>query len=128
MRLFRKSQYATHSRAVSSKMTRLTCLQKSGLPNTENVMPSALTACLGADIARNFGLERLMVGRTTVVIAHRLSTIRNADKIVVLQEGRIVEQGTHEELMAQDGLYRHLNRVQTTEELWQIPPPEGQGG
>lgn len=57
MRLFRKSQYATHSRAVSSKMTRLTCLQKSGLPNTENVMPTALTACLGADIARNFGLE-----------------------------------------------------------------------
>ena len=73
-------------------------------------------------------LERLMVGRTTVVIAHRLSTIRNADKIVVLQDGRIVGQGTHEELMAQDGLYRHLNRVQTTEELWQIPPPEGQGG
>ena len=73
-------------------------------------------------------LERLMIGRTTVVIAHRLSTIRNADKIVVLQNGRIVEQGTHEELMAQDGLYRHLNRVQTTEKLWQTPPPEGQGG
>jgi len=56
MRLFRKSQYATHSRAVSSEVTRLTCLQKSGLPNTENVMPTALTVCLGADIARNFGL------------------------------------------------------------------------
>lgn len=73
-------------------------------------------------------LERLMVGRTTVVIAHRLSTIRSADKIVVLQDGRIVEQGTHEELMARDGLYRHLNRVQTTEKLWQTPLPEGRGG
>jgi len=62
-------------------------------------------------------LERLMVGRTTVVIAHRLSTIRNADKIVVLQDRRIEGQGTHAELMAQDGLYRYLNRVQTQEEL-----------
>ncbi len=58
-------------------------------------------------------LERLMRGRTTVVIAHRLSTIRSADTIVVLQEGRIVEQGTHDGLMTRGGLYRHLNQVQT---------------
>ncbi len=57
-------------------------------------------------------LERLMVGRTTLVIAHRLSTIRNADKIVVLEGSRIREQGTHEELLALNGLYRHLNEVQ----------------
>jgi ATP-binding cassette subfamily B protein len=67
-------------------------------------------------------LERLMVGRTSVVIAHRLSTIRNADQIVVLQEGRVVEQGTHRELMASDGLYRYLNQVQVRDELWEIDP------
>lgn len=72
-------------------------------------------------------LERLMIGRTTVVIAHRLSTIRNADQIVVLKEGRIEAQGTHQELMSQDGLYRYLNQVQTQEEIWQEPSPGEQG-
>ena len=57
-------------------------------------------------------LERLMAGRTTIIIAHRLSTIRNADKIVVLRGKEIVEQGTHVELIEQDGLYRRLYTVQ----------------
>ncbi len=57
-------------------------------------------------------LERLMVGRTTFVIAHRLSTIRNADQIVVLHEQGVAEQGTHSELMTQNGIYATLNSVQ----------------
>lgn len=57
-------------------------------------------------------LERLMVGRTTIIIAHRLSTIRNADKIVVLEGKHIVEMGTHHQLVAQNGLYRRLYTVQ----------------
>jgi subfamily B ATP-binding cassette protein MsbA len=59
-------------------------------------------------------LANLMMNRTSIVIAHRLSTIQHADEIIVIQNGSIVERGTHEELIRNDGLYRKLNEIQRT--------------
>ena len=57
-------------------------------------------------------LEKLLVGRTTLIIAHRLSTVRRADRLVVLNHGRIVEEGTHADLLARGGLYARLYQRQ----------------
>ena len=57
-------------------------------------------------------LDNLMKNRTVIVIAHRLSTIQNADKIVVINDGKIVEEGTHEELLKQQGAYANLYAMQ----------------
>ncbi len=57
-------------------------------------------------------LDNLMKNRTTIVIAHRLSTIKNADRIIVMQNGRLVEEGTHESLLEQHGVYEGLYTMQ----------------
>ena len=68
-------------------------------------------------------IQRLMTGRTTVVIAHRLTTIQEADRILVLNKGRIVEKGTHATLIRQDGLYRRLYTLRTVESEIETPLP-----
>jgi len=62
-------------------------------------------------------LQTLLKGRTSFVIAHRLSTIRDADQVLVMQAGQIVERGTHDELLARDGLYAELYRRQFRDEV-----------
>jgi subfamily B ATP-binding cassette protein MsbA len=87
------------------------------LKNAPVLILDEATSALDTESERNVqeALENLRRARTTLVIAHRLSTIENADRIVVLMQGRIAESGTHQELIAKGGLYAELYRVQFSE-------------
>ncbi|MCQ2177764.1 MAG: ATP-binding cassette domain-containing protein, partial [Bacteroidales bacterium] len=85
------------------------------LKNPPILILDEATAALDTESERSVqeALDRLMESRTTIAIAHRLSTIKGADEIIVMDEGRIVERGKHEELLALNGYYRKLNDMQS---------------
>ncbi|PRD17885.1 UNVERIFIED_CONTAM: multidrug export ATP-binding/permease protein, partial [Trichonephila clavipes] len=90
------------------------CIARAVLKNPPIMLLDEATSALDTESERlvQESLYKLMENRTTVVIAHRLSTIQNADKIVVLEDGRIVEVGSHMELIGKNGLYKRLIDMQ----------------
>lgn len=84
------------------------------LKNPRILILDEATSALDTEAERQVqeALDRLMKGRTSIVIAHRLSTVINADKILVLKQGEVIESGRHDELLKQDGVYRRLNELQ----------------
>ena len=90
------------------------CIARAVLKNPPIMLLDEATSALDTESERlvQDSLYKLMQNRTTVVIAHRLSTIQNADKIVVVEGGRVVEEGSHLTLIGQNGLYKRLIDMQ----------------
>ena len=99
---------------LSVGQRQLVCIARAALANPRILILDEATASVDTvtEVLIQGALEKLMRGRTAVVIAHRLSTIRHADRICVIQSGQIVEQGSHNELLAQSGLYNELYQRQ----------------
>ena len=95
---------------LSMGQRQLICIARAALADPRILILDEATASVDTmtEALIQAAVDRLLAGRTAIVIAHRLSTIRNADTICVIQDGRIVEQGRHAELLARDGVYHEL--------------------
>jgi ATP-binding cassette subfamily B protein len=102
---------------LSGGQKQLLAFARAAIRNPPILVLDEATANLdvGTEAMIQEALERLLIGRTAIIIAHRLSTIRNVDRILVLKQGRLVESGNHEELLAKQGLYYSLYRLQMLE-------------
>jgi ATP-binding cassette subfamily B protein/subfamily B ATP-binding cassette protein MsbA len=113
---------ATSPRKASSSTARVgekqrVSIARALLRNPPILLLDEATASVDTETERQIqaALDRLMENRTSFVIAHRLSTVRHADRIYVLDRGRLIEQGNHEQLLAADGLYANLCRTSLME-------------
>lgn len=99
---------------LSSGQKQLLAFARAAIRNPQVLVLDEATANLdvGTEALVQEALNELLIGRTAIIIAHRLSTIRNVDKIFVLKRGELVEQGSHQELVNQDGLYATLHNLQ----------------
>ena len=108
------TQVGTRGSRLSGGQRQRVAIARALLRDTPILLLDEATSALDAqsEAVVQAALDRLSEGRTTLVIAHRLSTVRNADKIIVMEAGRVVEQGTHEDLIAGGGAYAELYRLQ----------------
>lgn len=98
------------------------CIARAFLANPRILLLDEATASVEpeSEAVIHAALERLMEGRTTIIVSHRLSMVRDCDQILVIQDGQVVERGTHEELMANGGWYARMYRLQMLHEPYQL--------
>ena len=112
---YRKPPKATRPTSATGASNSREASARAVLKNPEILILDEATSALDTESEKlvQDALNKLLVGRTSVVIAHRLSTIHNADKIIVVDHGRVAEQGTHTELLAKGGIYAKLIELQS---------------